>query len=170
MAVYYIDTQDFSTATAIWTDSILTTKAPDGYYSFDFNYRRQFNGLLQTIGSCSTPPPPDVPSISITNTICNTSDGGNTVLKRFRISVGNPPLNYTIVTGTVVNPAGLVFSVVTTPGDSYLEVAFKPSQTSGSEFSIELLLENSSGTVVATNVSQTVYGNYQSFLPSCPSN
>lgn len=166
MALYYIDTPSFSTATAVWTDSLLTIKAPDGYYSFDFNFRRQFNGVLQAISSCSAPPPPDVPSIGITSTICNT-DGGSTVTKRFRISVGNPPLNYTIAQGTVTNYAGLVYSINDTPGNSYLEVVFRPSVTYGSEFSIELLLEDSTGATVATNVNQTVYGNYQSFLPSC---
>jgi hypothetical protein len=53
---YYIDTADFSTATAVWTNTSLTTKAPDGYYSFGGNYRQQFEGLLLPIESCSTPP------------------------------------------------------------------------------------------------------------------
>jgi hypothetical protein len=165
---YYIDTDNFSTATAVWINSGLTTKAPDGYYSFGDNYRQQFEGLLLAITSCTAPPPPEDPSISITSTICNTSDGGSTVRKRFRISVGNPPSDYTIANGTIANPAGLTFSVVTTPGNSYLEVTFRPSVTFGNEFSIELLLKNSSGTTVATSGIQTVYGDYQSFLPSCP--
>ena len=55
---YYIDTADFSTATAVWTDIALTTKAPDGYYSFGGNYRQQIDGLLLSTNSCSTPPPP----------------------------------------------------------------------------------------------------------------
>lgn len=49
---YYIDTDNFSTATAVWTDATLTTKAPDGYYSFGGNYRQQFSGLLTPIASC----------------------------------------------------------------------------------------------------------------------
>lgn len=53
---YYIDTADFSTATAVWTNTTLTTKAPDGYYSFGGNYRQQFEGLLQAIESCSVAP------------------------------------------------------------------------------------------------------------------
>jgi hypothetical protein len=154
----------------VWTDAELITKAPDGYYSFDFNYRQQFNGTLQSIQPCSTPPPPDVPSIRITNTLCNTLFGGDErVLKRFEISVGNPPANYTIVQGQVINPAALPFTLVTTPGNSYLQVTFDKRLTSGNEFSIELLLKNSSGTTVATNNTQTVYGGYQSFLENCPS-
>lgn len=53
---YYIDTADFSTATAVWTDTALTVKAPDGYYSFGGNYRQQFSGNLLPIASCTTPP------------------------------------------------------------------------------------------------------------------
>lgn len=55
-STYYIDTADFSTATAVWTDTALTTKAPDGYYSFGGNYRQQFEGLLLSIQSCSSSP------------------------------------------------------------------------------------------------------------------
>jgi hypothetical protein len=49
---YYIDTASFSDANAVWTNSTLTTKAPDGYYSFDGNYRQQLNGFLHPITSC----------------------------------------------------------------------------------------------------------------------
>jgi len=52
-ATYYIDTVDFTAATAVWTDSYLTTKAPDGYYVFDGNYRLQFFGtLMPGVTSC----------------------------------------------------------------------------------------------------------------------
>lgn len=49
---YYIDTTIFSTATAVWTEPTLTTKAPDGYYSFGGDYREQLNGVLLNIISC----------------------------------------------------------------------------------------------------------------------
>jgi hypothetical protein len=55
-STYYIDTADFSTATAVWTDTALTTKAPDGYYSFGGNYRQQFEGLLLNVISCGSLP------------------------------------------------------------------------------------------------------------------
>jgi hypothetical protein len=51
---YYINTLNFSTATAVWVNSSLTTKAPDGYYVFNGEYRQQVNGLLQTLTSCNT--------------------------------------------------------------------------------------------------------------------
>lgn len=55
-STYYIDTADFSTATAVWTDTALTTKAADGYYSFGGNYRQQFEGLLLSVQSCEVAP------------------------------------------------------------------------------------------------------------------
>jgi len=53
---YYIDTDNFSTATAVWTDAILTIKSPDGYYSFSGNYRQQLDGFLLELISCPTTP------------------------------------------------------------------------------------------------------------------
>ena len=72
-STYYIDTDNFSTATAVWVNSGLTTKAPDGYYSFGGNYRQQFNGLLQAIQSCETPPPVSYPFSGIGGSITCTS-------------------------------------------------------------------------------------------------
>ncbi|WGK93788.1 MULTISPECIES: hypothetical protein [Flavobacterium] len=63
---YYIDTASFSTATAVWTDAALTTKAPDGYYSDTTNYRQQVNGLLQSVVSCTVP---QGPSINVSDVI-----------------------------------------------------------------------------------------------------
>ena len=57
-SIYYIDTAEFSTATAVWSNAALTTKAPDGYYSFGGNYRQQFSGgLLPSVvcDTCATP-------------------------------------------------------------------------------------------------------------------
>ena len=51
--VYYIDTNNFSTATAVWSDSNLTIKAPDGFYSFSGTYRQQFDGFLLNVISCN---------------------------------------------------------------------------------------------------------------------
>ena len=58
---YYIDTNDFTTATAVWTNSILTTKSTDGYYSFGGNYRQQIDGFLTDLISCS-----NIDTVSIT--------------------------------------------------------------------------------------------------------
>jgi len=58
MAAYYIDTNDFSTATSIWTNSNLTVKAADGFYQKDGVYRQMSGGELlpSTIcPSCGVP-------------------------------------------------------------------------------------------------------------------
>jgi len=58
---YYLDTPYFETATAVWTDSTLTTKAADGYYTFDGNWRYQKSGSFNStnVVSCDIPPPPE---------------------------------------------------------------------------------------------------------------
>jgi uncharacterized protein (TIGR02145 family) len=54
MAIYYIDTVSFDLATAVWAENTLTTKAPDGFYSFGGDYRQQVGGLLGTTIPCLT--------------------------------------------------------------------------------------------------------------------
>ena len=59
-ATFYIDTASFSTATAVFTDRGLQTKAPDGYYSDETIVRRQQNGILEpavNCPNCGNPPP-----------------------------------------------------------------------------------------------------------------
>ena len=76
---YYIDTADFSTATAVWIDATLTTKAPDGYYSFEGNYRQQSSGILTAISTCTAPivcisynvEIPEVDTVTISYYDCN---------------------------------------------------------------------------------------------------
>jgi hypothetical protein len=52
-STYYIDTNNFSTATSVYTDVALSTKAPDGFYSFSGIYRQQLFGKLQSVSNCS---------------------------------------------------------------------------------------------------------------------
>ena len=53
---YYIDTSLFSTATAVWTDAALTTKAADGWYQDPTEnsniYRQQTGGTLGASANC----------------------------------------------------------------------------------------------------------------------
>ena len=51
-ATFYIDTASFSTATAVFTDRALQTKAADGYYSDETIVRRQQNGILEPAVNC----------------------------------------------------------------------------------------------------------------------
>lgn len=52
MAIYYIDSSDFSTATAIYTNSALTSPAPDGYYQYCGIVRQVSATVLQPPISC----------------------------------------------------------------------------------------------------------------------
>jgi len=51
--MYYIDSPSFSTATAVYTDELLTVKAPDGFYKFESGYREQLSGLLLNNIECT---------------------------------------------------------------------------------------------------------------------
>ena len=52
-ATYYIDAPTFEQATAVYTTAALTTKATDGWYSYQGNYRKQTTGVLETTILCS---------------------------------------------------------------------------------------------------------------------
>jgi len=55
-STYYIDTSLFSTATAVWSDAALTSKAPDGWYQDTSEsttvYRQQTGGTLGASANC----------------------------------------------------------------------------------------------------------------------
>ena len=51
-ATYFLDTSDFATATAVFADSTLHTKAGDQYYQTGNSVRRQLNGVLELATSC----------------------------------------------------------------------------------------------------------------------
>lgn len=52
--MYYIDTTSFLTATAVYTDELLTIKAPDGYYKLGSGYREQLDGVLLNNIECTS--------------------------------------------------------------------------------------------------------------------
>lgn len=57
-STYYIDSNTFDTAKSVYVDIALTTKAPDGYYSFSGVYRKQLFGKLQAVTTCEGLPVP----------------------------------------------------------------------------------------------------------------
>ena len=57
----YIDSVNFSTATTVYLDSLLSNVAPDGYYSSQGYYRRQVGGKLTDIAMC-----PSIDTVSVT--------------------------------------------------------------------------------------------------------
>ena len=52
MATYYTDTNNFATATSIWTNANLTVKAPNGFYRKDGVYRQMSGGELLPVANC----------------------------------------------------------------------------------------------------------------------
>lgn len=50
----FLDSTEFSGATAVYTDIDLTIKAPDGFYTYGTLNREQLGGLLQVGAECST--------------------------------------------------------------------------------------------------------------------
>ena len=52
---YFINTDSFTTATSVYTDSDLTTLAVDGFYSKSGIVREQSSGLLISSASCASP-------------------------------------------------------------------------------------------------------------------
>ena len=52
-ATYYINAPIIQEATAVYTTAALTTKAADGWYSYEGTYRKQTSGVLETSILCS---------------------------------------------------------------------------------------------------------------------
>ena len=77
-ATFYIDTASFSTATAVFSDASLTTKAADGYYSNQSIVRQQVNGILEPAETCTNcgSPTPTPTNYCITQNIDNQITGG----------------------------------------------------------------------------------------------
>lgn len=51
-SLYYLNSSSFASATAVFTDSALTTLAPDGWFSFGGIVREQVGGVLQPAIPC----------------------------------------------------------------------------------------------------------------------
>lgn len=110
---YYIDTDNFATATAVWTNTGLTIKAPDGYYSFGGNYRRQFDGLLSSIVDCSAPV-----SCTLYNAQCDIGTGSafytdcETGLPTSVELTEGQSANFCAVTNSVTTSGGVSVSII----------------------------------------------------------
>ena len=113
---YYMDTASFATASAVWVDATLTTKAADGYYQFDGVYRQQVSGLLLDSVACPA---------------CVTPCGG-TINTSGTQGVYNIEVSLGSAVGAVVirfDPAGIPDGLfVTYNGTTYTEVV---SETHG---------------------------------------
>lgn len=120
MATYFIDTLQFSAATAVYMDIGLQTHAPDGYYSFSGMYRQQSGGiLLAPTNICVATPiiaTNDAYSAIVTqgingyNILANDTLGGsaattsNVVISQ--LTTSSPNVNINTGTGAVVVATG----------------------------------------------------------------
>lgn len=107
--------------------------------------------------------PPATPSIDLSSASCYSESSG-TVTKRYPISIGNPPENYTVDTATSTPPQGGSITLETLFGNRYAKVVFSTSQGTGG--TVVLNLRNQSGTIVATDTT-AVNSDPQSYLPAC---
>jgi hypothetical protein len=74
MAIYYIDSESFSTATAVYTTSALTTKAANGFYQYCGVLRQQSGGFLLPALSCDDL---SIGCVVPCGTIVSTASSGN---------------------------------------------------------------------------------------------
>ena len=96
------------------------------------------------------------PSISVTTLICNSSSGGSHVTKRYRISIGNPPVGYSVEMGSSF---GASFSIGTDGGGYYIYMDFNSSVSTSGAATINL--KDNGGNIVAFDTR-----NYSDFYTS----
>jgi hypothetical protein len=102
-----------------------------------------------------------VPSIYVGTLMCNSSSGGGHVTKKYRISIDNPPVGYSVSMGSSF---GAAYSIGTDSGGYYLYMDFTNSVSTSGAATVNL--NNSSGTMVAYYTG--IYTNsYISALPPC---
>lgn len=83
-STYYLDGNDLSSSTAVYTDAYLTTLAPDGWYSFGGIVREQVSGVLQPVIQCPSCANPCSPA-----SIGSPSFTGNNEFFQLSINAGN---------------------------------------------------------------------------------
>ena len=66
IGTYYIDSNEFTTATAVYTNATLTTAAADGFYQSCGVYRQQTSGVLGPVITCP----------NCTGAVCGTTPSG----------------------------------------------------------------------------------------------
>jgi hypothetical protein len=106
----YIDSANFSTATTVYLDSLLSEVAPDGYYSSQGYYRRQVDGRLTDTIKCATIDTVSVTSIGETTATFNgelINNGGDVnAIRGFVYDTSPNPTTANSVVTAFVNGAG----------------------------------------------------------------
>jgi hypothetical protein len=103
LANYYLNTNSFGTATAVYEDEALTVLAPDGFYSVGGIVREQVSGVLQEVEPClncgnSCPTAPSATSfnskgIYYTDVFLNTTTGAVVVEIEYASGLATPGPN-----------------------------------------------------------------------------
>lgn len=176
MATYYIDTNDFATATSIWTNSNLTVKAANGFYQKDGVYRQMSGGELLPVANCpecffsfGSSLVQSTSSAACSSTITQTYyfdnvDGGVGETEPeigdlvFSDSEGTTPLAagfYKVVSGNYiqVNSSGVVIAKAMCPSDQSQFIIYFDSTTSPNTYG----WGSSSAACAGTGTPITVY-------------
>lgn len=126
----FIDSANFSTATTVYLDSLLTLVAPDGYYSSQGYYRQQVDGKLIDVIQCAEIDTLTVSSIGDTFAIFIgklISNGGDTsAVRGFVYGTSPDPTTANSVLTDPVRKTGVYFLPVTglTTGVTYYVRAY----------------------------------------------
>jgi len=128
--IVYIDSENFSTATTVYLDSLLTTVAPDGYYSSQGYYSQQVDGKLIDIIQCSAIDTVSITGIGETIATFNgelINNGGDiNAIRGFVYSINPDPTTADIVLTDLVRGTGTYSINVTglTIGTTYYVRAY----------------------------------------------
>lgn len=99
---YFIDSATFTTATAVYTDSVLSTKAPDGWYTFGTTVREQSGGTLGGSTACNC----NVFYMSGVRSSCTDfCDGTNRTIPTSVSSLANATFSTLSLGDTILGPA-----------------------------------------------------------------
>ena len=121
LGLYYFNGNSFAQATSVFTDSDLTTLAPDGYYSNAGIVRQQLLGILLSAETCSTCCVPCNALVSVfesTNGVYSSclELGSGTGAVIFRIQVQEPD-NFVYPVGTIITHDGSNYNRFTIKGN-----------------------------------------------------
>jgi len=121
LGIYYFNGNSFAQATSVFTDSDLTTLAPDGYYSNAGIVRQQLLGILLSAETCSTCCVPCNATVGVfesTNGLYSSclELGSGTGAVIFRIQVQEPD-NFVYPVGTIITHDGSNYNRFTIKGN-----------------------------------------------------
>ena len=159
-STYFLDAANLSSATSVYTNIGLTTKAPDGIYGADSISRQQLAGILLTAVPCNC-----TPTLTLQGASCRMNNCGDnsTCGVHLPVNVTNAPVGYYIqMETTMASGASATYSQI----DGY--VVYTESSALGS-LQIKLnMFDYPGGTLLVTTGFQTItHQSFWSSLPTC---